>query len=164
MADATIIVNYSIVSDFILPFLLSFFIIFAILERTKLFGEGKKQIDASIAFIIGLIFVTAVYPKLVVSNLILFLTVAIVSIFVILLIWGFIFGEKESKFSKGLIVGLGVVATIVFIGAIIWATGLYQSFGSLFSGNTGSTIITNAIFLIVIGIALALVLIGTKKP
>lgn len=139
-----------------------FLIVFAILERTKLFGEGKKQIDALTAFVIGLIFVTAIYPKLVVTNLILFLTVALVAIFVILLIWGFIFGDSKTKLEKGLVVGLGIIATIVFIGAVIWATGLYQSFGSVLSGSLGSTIVTNVVFLIVIGIALALVLIPKK--
>ncbi len=161
MATTTFL-NYSIVSDFLLPFLLMFLIVFAILERTKLFGEGKKQIDALTAFVIGLIFVTAIYPKLVVTNLILFLTVALVAIFVILLIWGFIFGDSKTKLEKGLVVGLGIIATIVFIGAVIWATGLYQSFGSVLSGSLGSTIVTNVVFLIVIGIALALVLIPKK--
>lgn len=158
MADTTFL-NYSIISDFLLPFLLVFFIIFAILERTKIFGADKKQLNALTSFVIGLIFVTAVYPKLVVSNLILFLTVAIVAIFVILLIWGFIFGDTKSPLEHGLVLGLGIIATIVFIGAVIWATGLYNTFGNYFSSGTGSAIITNAVFLIVIGIALALVLI-----
>jgi hypothetical protein len=161
MADTFL--NYSIISDFLLPFLLVFFITFAILERTKLFGADKKQINALTAFVIGLIFVTAIYPKLVVSNLILFLTVTLVAVFVILLIWGFIFGETKTKLEKGLMMGLGIIATIVFIGAVIWATGLYNNLGSYFSGGTGSTIITNAVFLIVIGIALALVLIPKGK-
>ena len=82
-----------IVSNFILPFLLAFFVLFATLEKTKLLGDGKKQLNALISAIVGLIFVGAVYPKMVVSNLILYLAVAVVAIFVILLIWGFIFGD-----------------------------------------------------------------------
>jgi hypothetical protein len=162
MADTTFL-NYSIISDFLLPFLLVFFIVFAVLERTKLFGADKKQINALIAFVIGLIFSGAIYPKIVVGNLILFLTVTIVAVFVILLIWGFVFGESKTKLEKGLMLGLGVIATVVFIGAVIWATGLYANIGTFLSGGTGSAVITNVIFLVVIGVALALVMIPNKK-
>ncbi|MCK9595584.1 hypothetical protein M0R19_00135 [Candidatus Pacearchaeota archaeon] len=161
MADTTIL-QYDIVSKILLPFLLVFFIVFAILERTKLLGD-KKQINALTAFVIGLIFVGAVYPVLVVSNLILFLTVTIVAVFVILLLWGFVFVDnKDNKLEKGLKLGLGIVVTIAFIWAVLWATGWINNLGTIFSGGMGQTIITNAVFLLVIGVAIALVLINPK--
>jgi hypothetical protein len=165
MADTTTILNWGILSDFIIPFLLIFFITFAILERTKLFGDKKKQINALIAFVIGLIFVGAVYPKLVVSNLILFLTVTIVAVFVILLIWGFIFGdEKGFKLNDWMKWILGITVTIAFVWAVMWATGWSDQLGNLFtSGNgLGQTIITNGVFLLVIAAALALILYEKK--
>ena len=161
MAEETNFLQLPIISKFLLPFLLVFFLIFAILEKTKLLGE-KKQIHALIAFVIGLIFVGAIYPKLVVGNLILFLTVALVVVFVVLLIWGFIFGDTETKLKKGLIIGLAIIATIVLVGAIIWATGFWDNLQTFLSGGIGGAIVTNAIFLIVIGVALALVLIPKK--
>lgn len=161
MADVTTFLQYDIISKFLLPFLLVFFIIFAILEKTKVLGE-KKQINALTAFVIGLIFVGAIYPKLVVENLILFLTVTLVAVFVVLLIWGFIFGGTETKLHKGLIIGLGIIATIILVVAIIWATGFLSNLQDFLSSELGSTILTNAVFLIVIGIALALILIPKK--
>jgi hypothetical protein len=165
MADTvTTFLQYDIVSKILLPFLLVFFIIFAILERTKLLGE-KKQIHALIAFVIGLIFVGAIYPVLVVSNLILFFTVTIVAVFVILLLWGFVFVDtKNTGLEKGLRLGLIVVITIAFIWALIWATGWINNIGTMLSSNNGlgQTIVTNGIFLIVIAIALALVMINPK--
>lgn len=166
MADEVTFLQHWIFSRFLFPFLLIFFIVFAILEKTKIFGEGKKQINALISFIIGLVFVSAVYPKLVVENLILFLTVTIVAVFVVLLIWGFVFAEvKDSKLQKWMKLGLGVVVTIAFIGAIIWATGLGDNLGNILSEQSElvQTIITNGVFLLVIAVALALVLIGSKK-
>ena len=71
MAAETILQS-TIVSKFILPFLLVFFIVFAILEKTKLLGDGQKQLNALLAFVIGLIFTGAVFPKEVVGNLVLF--------------------------------------------------------------------------------------------
>ena len=87
---AETILQHWILTNFAYPFLLIFFIAFGILEKSKLFGSDKKQLNALIAFVIGLIFITAVFPKLVVGNLILFLTVSIVVMFVALLLWGFV--------------------------------------------------------------------------
>lgn len=164
MAEETILQNW-IFTKFLFPFLLVFFIVFAILERTKLFGESKKQLNALTAFVIGLTFVVAVYPTLVVTNMILFLTIALVCVFVILLIWGFIFGDvkegfKPEKWMKWL---LGALTGIIFIGAVIWATGFWKDIGSFLNKELTQNIITNAVFIIVIAIALALILIGPKK-
>lgn len=160
------ILQSEVLTRFILPFLLVFFIVFALLEKTKIFGEGKKQINALISFVIGLIFVSVLYPTLVVSNLILFLTVALVSIFVILLIWGFIFGDIKDGFKPGkwMKIGLALMAGIAFIIALVWATGFYDKFGEfLFQQTWSKTFWTNFSFIIAIAIALALILSSKKS-
>ena len=160
MAVSTILQS-EVLTRFILPFLLVFFIVFAILEKTKLFGEGKKQLNALVAFVIGLIFVSVLYPTLVVSNLILFLTVALVCIFVILLLWGFIFGDIKEGFKPGkwMKIVLAVVAGIAFIIAVIWATGFADNLGGFLFGQPWSNSFwTNFSFIVVIAIALALIL------
>ncbi len=82
---------------------INLFIVFAVLEKTKVLGDDKKQLNALLAFVIGLIFVGAVFPKLIVANMILFLTVALVIVFVVLLLWGFVYsGEKGFEISKEL--------------------------------------------------------------
>jgi len=163
MADEITFLQNWIVSKFLLPFLLIFFIVFAVLEKTKIFGEGKKQLNALIAFVVGLIFVGAIYPKLVVENMILFLTVAIVIVFVILLLWGFVFGDlKEGfKLEKWMKWGLGVIIGIAVIAAIVWATGLNIQLTNFLSGQ--SQIWTNVAFVVAIAIALALVLLAKEK-
>ena len=162
MADTFL--QWPIISDYLLPFLLVFFIIFAILERTKLFGEGKKQVNALTAFVIALTFVGAVTYTHMIQNLTLFLTIAIVALFVILLIWGFIFGDsKEFKAEGWMKWILGIVAGIAFIWALVWATDSLGKIGGFFGSSLGQTIITNGIFLIVISVALALILIPKKS-
>ena len=164
MSEETILQS-PVLTRFILPFLLVFFIIFAILEKTKLFGEGKKQLNALLSFVIGLIFVSVLYPTEVVSNLVLFLTVALVSIFVILLLWGFIFGDKEGfKLEGWMKIGLAVIVGIAFIVAIIWATGFFGKIGEfLFQQSWSKAFWTNFAFIIVIAIALALILLQKAK-
>lgn len=54
------------VMDFLLPFLLVFTIVYAVLQRTKILGEGKKNFNVIIALVLGLVFVvphiTGTYP------------------------------------------------------------------------------------------------------
>ncbi|MCK4647796.1 hypothetical protein KAT24_02615 [Candidatus Pacearchaeota archaeon] len=161
MAEGETILQNPVLSRFILPFLLVFFIVFAILEKTKIFGEDKKQLNALISFVIGLIFVSVLYPTLVVTNLVLFLTVALVAIFVILLIWGFIFGDIKTGFKPEgwMKIGLAVVVGIGFIVAVIFATGAYDRIAEFLFGQSWSkSFWTNFSFIIAIAIALALIL------
>lgn len=158
MADITTFLQEAIFAKIILPFLLIFLIIFAVLEKTKLLGD-KKQVHAMIAGVVAAIFVGALYPVLVVSNLILFLTVTIVAIFVILLLWGFVFGDSaklmETKWLKWVMIG---IIAFAFVIGLIWATGMWGRLKEFLMSGLSGTIFTNAIFVIVIAIALALVL------
>ncbi|MCH8329689.1 MAG: hypothetical protein IIB81_04840 [Nanoarchaeota archaeon] len=150
-------------TKFVLPFLLIFFIVFAILEKTNVFGDDKKQTNALIAFVIGLIFVGVAFPKEVVENLILFLTVALVVVFVILILWGFVSGKKLEIESKGLRLTVGVVILVSVIIAVLWATGIQGGVLDLLFGQSWSGAFwTNALFVILFGAALALVLRNSK--
>jgi len=161
------ILQHWIFTNFAFPFLLIFFIIFGVLEKTEIFGSGRRQLNALIAFVVGLIFVTAVFPKLVVANLILFLTVAIVVMFVALLLWGFIAGEEGLKFKdapKGLKYFIAIVIIIAVVAALLWALGVEGSFFDfLFRSNWSEEFLTNAGFIIAVIVVLVLVIRGVKK-
>ena len=163
---AETILQHWILTNFAYPFLLIFFIAFGILEKTKIFGEGRKQLNALIAFAIGLIFVTAVSPKLVVGNLILFLTVAIVVMFVALLLWGFVAGEKGLKFEdapKGLKYLIGIVIVIAVVVALLWALGVEGSlFDFLFRSSWSKEFVTNVVFIVVVIVAVVVVVKSGK--
>jgi H+/Cl- antiporter ClcA len=158
-----------ILTNFIYPFFLMFFIVFAILEKTKLLGEGRRQLNALIALIISLIFVSVTAPKLIVSNLILFLTIAIVVVFVALLLWGFVSGSDmkadflKSKTIKGILAAVVIIAVIF---AVIWAAGLGDPvLDFLKKFNWSGEFFTNLMFVIVIAVALAVAIkVGGGKP
>jgi len=153
------ILQSEIFTSFALPFLLIFFIVFGILEKIKLFGEEQKQLNALVAFVIGLIFVGAVFPKLVVGNLILFLTVAIVVMFVGLVLWGFISGEEVKVTNGPLRWVIGIVIVIAVIIALLWASGVEGSaFDFLFRQSWSADLWTNVSFIAIVIIALAIVL------
>ena len=167
---AETILQHWIFTQFILPFLLIFFIVFGVLRKSKLFGEKSEQLSAGIAFVIGLIFVGAIFPKLVVGNLILFLTVALVTMFVGLLLFGFVAGEKGLKFEdapKGLKYFIGIVVVIAVVLGLLWATGVEGTlftnvYNFLFKSVWSKDIWTNVSFIVVVIIAVAFVL-GKKS-
>jgi len=158
------ILQHEILTKFAYPFLLIFFIVFAILEKTKILGEEKKQLNALIAFVIGLIFVSAFQPKIIVENLILFLTVALVVMFVVLMIWGFVSSTKEGFQLEGWMKWiLWIVGGIAVIIAVLWAVGVWDKVVDLlFKQNWSNSFWTNAAFIVAIAAALAAVLKSSK--
>ena len=162
---ASIIFQNELFTEFILPFVLMFVLIFAILDRTKLFGEGKKQLNAIIAFVIALIFSSIfVDSKAIVENLLGFLTVALVVAFVFLILYGFVTGDKEGFKLDGnlkkVLVGIVFIAVVV---AVIWATGFNNSFiDLLFHQSWSETFWTNVLFIGVFATVVAWVLKSAK--
>lgn len=162
----TILQNW-VVIEFILPFLLIFFISYGVLMKTKVLGD-KNQLNALVAFVIGLIFVGAIFPKLVVGNMVLFLTVALTTMFVALLLWGFVAGEdglKFGDFKPGVKIAIAIVVVVAVVGALLWALGATQAnFQSLtdfiFKSSWSKDFWTNAAFIAVVIIALATMLKG----
>lgn len=159
------ILQHPVLTSFVYPFLIVFFIVFAVLEKTKIFGEEKKQLNALLAFVIGLVFVSAVFPKMVVENMILFLSVALVIMFVVLLLWGFIFaGEKGFQLNDSMKIGLAVVIGISVVIATLWAFGITgKVYDFFFNQNWSTAFWTNFFFIILIGIALAVIIKKTKS-
>jgi hypothetical protein len=164
MAVDTILQHW-IFTKFALPFLLIFFIVFAILEKTKVLGENK-QINALVSFVIGLIFVSLAYPAEVVTNMVLFLTIALIVVFVTLMLWGFATG-KDLKIdflgSSGAKIAVGIVILFAVVIAVLWATGIKGGVVDLlFFQSWSSDFWINVIFVVAIAGALALVLRNGK--
>ncbi len=163
MTETTILQHW-LFTNFAFPFLLVFFILFAVLEKTAIFGKDKKQLNALLSFIVALVFVSAFSKTLVVNNMILFLTVAIVVAFVGLLLWGFLIGGDAKIESKGVKIGFGIFLGLILIGAVLWATGWSEKVINFFLGDTlGSSFWTNLVFIIVIAVALAIALLAGKS-
>ncbi len=161
----------TLMTDFLYPLVLVFVLLFAILEKTEIFGKGKAQINAIISLVIGLIFVGFVAPKLMITNLMLFLSVGLFVIFLVLMLWGFISGNKDLTFADGdgrkihkFFVFL-LFAAIIF--GVVWASGFGNKllnwvsnvFGFLFSSGGSSDFFSN-LFLIIIICVVIFVVIG----
>ncbi|MBS3066226.1 hypothetical protein J4205_00225 [Candidatus Pacearchaeota archaeon] len=110
------------------PFLLIFVLVFAILEKSKILGEEKHQINSIIALVIGLITIAFSWATNIIINLMPFLAISAVVLLVFLILYGFVASTNKDglQLDKNLQVALGVLAGIVVIIALIVATGQWD--------------------------------------
>jgi len=163
MANGTIL-SSPIFLELVLPFLLVFTIVFAILQKTKVLGDGKKQIDAIVDLVVGLIAISFGYATGIIISLIPFLAVSAVIILVFMMLYGMVYKDGNFEMSKGLRITFGIVIGIAVIIVVLVATGFWDYLYNLFFlGGEGDSIISNIIFLVVVIVAIAAVIFPGKK-
>ncbi|MEA3329151.1 MAG: hypothetical protein U9Q06_00215 [Nanoarchaeota archaeon] len=150
----------------IYPFLLSFVLVFAILQKSKILGDDKRQIDALIALAISLIFIAFGWATNIVINMIPYLAISLVAILIFMLIYGFIGGTDESglKIPDWMkYVGMAIGAIIVVI-ALIIATGNWSTvYNSIFGDGQLSDLWSNILLVVIIIGAILVVLLSGKN-
>jgi len=123
---ANLILGSELFTNIILPFLFVFTIVFAILEKTKFLGE-KKDINAIIALVFGLVAVGVPWAVGAVLNIIPVVVVIIVILISWLMTYGFMGGYKPGEgISPAWLKTFQILLGLTFIGVILWATGLYK--------------------------------------
>lgn len=158
------ILTYPIFKEIILPFLLVFTLVFAILEKSKLLGEGKSQINAIASFVTAGILISFGNAVNIILQMTTFMAVALFVLFVFMLIYGFAYGNKTGDpLSPGLKTFIGILIFIAVVMAMLIITGYW---GKVYTFFSGSTIGMNILFVVLIGAAIATVLFGGKpdKP
>ena len=166
MADALTyggptILQSPLVVEIILPFLLVFTVVFAVLQKSKVLGDGKKQVDAIVALVIGLLVVSFASATGLIVRLIPFMAVSLVVILVFMVIWGMFWKEGDFDIGKGPKMAAGIVALIAVIIAVLVFTGFWQNIADLFTN--GSSLMANVVIVIVVVVAIIVVLSGAGK-
>jgi hypothetical protein len=144
-----------IFSDFvvygILPFMLVFVIVFAILQKSKVLGEDKQQIDALVSLVIGLILVVVPGPqKEIIVSIMPWLAVALCVLLVFFILYGFVAGELKSmpSWMKNSFIAMAFIFTIALI---YYLTNIEVLIDEWTNGSSG-TFVTNIFILgLVIG-------------
>jgi len=106
-----------------LPFILVFALIFAILEKSQILGEGRRNINAIVAFVIALIFVGASAFVGIVGRMIPLVVLLIVVMLMFLLFYGFVAGPIQQV-PTWVKVGLGLGGGLAVISIFLWAANL----------------------------------------
>ncbi len=162
--------------DVILPFLLIFTVLFAILEKTKVFGTDeydgqqvpKKNLNAMAAFIIGFFVVASTKLVAIVSEFLANVVLLLLLVVMFLVLIGSFYREKEDVFLEGAwrnwFMALLLVAIIlIFLHAVPTDNGSnWLEFGWLWLvTHWDSSVVASVILLVVIVIIMVLI---TKSP
>ncbi len=157
-------------SDFavriIYPFLLVFTLVFAILQKSKILGEDKRQIDALVALAVALIVVAFSWATNIIAGLMPFLAVSVVILLVFMILYGFVASDMKEglKLPKQLQYGIGILAGLALIIAVIVATGQWDKvYNALFGGGSFTNLASNILMIAIIIGALAVVIFGARK-
>ena len=147
----------------VLVFILVFTLLFALLQKSKILGDGKKQTDALISLAIALLVISVGYAMDIITTLVPFLAVGLVIILVFLLLWGsFYHGNLET--SKGVKIAAGIVALIAVVVAVLFITGAWDFVRDwIVLGNSGA--FGNIILIVIVIVAVVVVMnsSGEKK-
>ncbi len=146
-----------------LVFVLTFTLVFAILQKTKILGDGKKQIDALIALSIGLLVISVGYALEVIYKLIPFLVITLVILLVFMLLLGSLYKDGEFAIDKWLKIGFGIIIFIALVIAVLVATGGWEYISDWFLKQQGSTFLGNIILVLVVVGAAALLFFSAEK-
>jgi hypothetical protein len=147
-------------TELVLPFLLVFTLIFAILEKTKVLGEEKRQVNAIVAFVVGLILIAFPYPRDIIVNLMPLLAVIAVVMLVFMMLYSFAGGKPGENWMK---ITFGILVGLALIIALLVLTGYWDTIAGAVSGGKGSGVATNLFFIIIIIAAIIIVLVPGKK-
>lgn len=153
-----------IFQEYILPFVLVFTLIFAILQKTKLLGDDVKQINAIVGFVVGLMFVVFPFANNFVVQLMPFLAVSAVVLLVFMLMYGFVWSKGEGDvLHKGVKIALMIIFGLALATFMLYISGWWESiYEFLFEGSKAVTLWFNVFILIIIAVAVISVLVDSK--
>lgn len=158
--------------DVILPFLLIFVIIYAILQKTKILGDGKKNLNIIVAIVVGLLVVVPhvtgrfpanADPVLIINNALPQVSLVLVAIVFLLVMIG-VFGQDMvflGVTAPGWVAFFSlVVIIIIFGGAAGWWSGYFGQTLENFFGIEGIAV---AVMLLVFGVIIAWITSESKE-
>jgi hypothetical protein len=151
MVDA---VQYSVFTNpfvlyIVMPFLLVFVLIFSVLEKANILGEGKRAANAIVAAVMAFIFVGVPSIVGVAIKMIPWVSLILVTILCALMVFGFM-GMDIPK-GKGWKITFGILFGLALLAVVLWAAGVF----SLIHFTT--TFIQYLVLFLIFGGALALI-------
>lgn len=155
-------------SQVILPFILVFTLIFAILEKSKILGEGKHQVNSIISLVIGLLIIGVGVARDMINDIIPVIAVVAVIIFVFMLLLGVTAGKegaliREGGLNKPLQITVGILVGIVLIITLLWSSGKIPQLASFFKNPETAPIFQSVVFLIITAAVAAILFTSGKS-
>jgi len=153
--------------DVVLPFILVFTLVFAILERSKILGQEpdgspKKNINAMVAFV-SAFFVIASTRLVALINMVVAQTMLLLVFAILFLLLISSYKEKKFWLEGGwntlftIIMFLGVV--LIFLYNLGWLDDIWAFLSESYSSTIGSSVL-----MLIILIGLVLIIVHEPKP
>jgi hypothetical protein len=149
-------------TEMLLPFLLVFVVVFAILQKSKVLGEGKAQIDAIVSLVIGLILIGVPQPRDIIVGIMPWMAVGVSVILVFLILYGFVAGDLSSS-PKWIKLTFGILAAIFTLAVVLYISGLGGIILDWLSGDGTSDVWMNFLMVVLIIGAVVVAIVGGKK-
>ena len=156
------ILNHPFFTEGLLPFLLVFFLVFAILQKSKVLGEGKFQIDGVVALVVGLLLIGVPGPRNIIVGIMPWMTVGVAVILVFFILYGFVAGDL-SKAEGWMKVTFGILAGLFTLGVVLYVTGFGKTILDWFSSSGSSEVWMNVLMIILIGGVVAVAVLSGKE-
>ena len=122
-------------TEMLLPFLLVFVVVFAILQKSKILDNA--QVDAIVGLVIGLILIGVPGPREIVVGVMPWLAVGVAVMLVFLILYGFVAGDlSKDKMPAGIKITFGVLAAIFTAWVILFVSGLGVKILDSFGGSS----------------------------
>lgn len=149
------ILSHPIVVQTILPFILVFAIVFAVLQKSKILGEKAKQIDAIVALVVGLLIISFAQATGIILQLMPFLAVSLVVILVIMLLIGSLHPKDAgiTKWMGHVNKGLIIIIILAVVIAMMSITDSWNWIYDLFAIGSDNGWVANILFIVIIGAA-----------
>ena len=145
--------------DYVLPFVLVFTLIFALLQKIQLLGEDKKQVDALVGLVVGLILNAFPGARSIVVLLMPFLAVSVVLLLTFMLLYGFIMGKQDGNvLDSGWKKTFGAILFLALITFFLMITGYWDTVYYFFFGSNYAQVWANIVLIVAIVGAVAAVL------
>lgn len=146
--------------EIFLPFILVFAVVFAILQKSRIFEGGSsdskqaKNVNSIVALVFGLFVVTSIQVVQFFQELIVNISVIIVFILCVLLILGFLFGDSYKELFEDKKIRYSLAGLILLVALIILfnVLGWWSSIENWWNSDGSDTIIAIIVFLAIAGI------------
>lgn len=146
-----------------LVFVLVFTVVFAILQKTKILGDGKKQIDALVALAVGLLILSAAQALDIIQKLVPFMVVSLIVLLVFMLLLGSLYKQDSFELQTWIKFVFGILIFIAVVIAVLVITGGGEYILNWFASNSSSAWVTNGILIVIVIGAVALAFFGGGK-
>ena len=159
-------------TDVLLPFLLIFVVIFAILQKTRILGEEKKNLNAAVALVVGLLVViphvTRRYPAnadpvQIMNDALPQVSLVLVAVIFLLILIG-VFGQDYvflGMSAPGWIAIFSIIVIVAIFGGAAgwWSGGLNTNLERFF----GEDVVAVVVMLLMFGLIIAWVTSESKE-